>query len=100
MSKNTPEYIRWLLTTNDIAVARAIVRIYNNQTLDEQASSDTKHCNNIGFSGADARLGSYYAKWVISGKSLTGSHLIKARIMSYKYVRQLSEHATAQMAQA
>jgi hypothetical protein len=100
MAKNDPDYIKWLLNMNDRAVERAIVAIYNRQTADEQSAQDTKHSNGIGFSGADARLGSYYAKWVLSGKNLTGNHLMKARMMSYKYVRQLSEIATARIMQA
>ena len=98
ISKNNPDYIKWLLTMNDLAVERAMVAIYNRQTWDEQQSSDTRHSNGIGFSGADARTGTYYAKWVLSGRKLTGNHLMKARVMSFKYVRQLCEIATARMA--
>lgn len=98
VAKNSPEYIKWLLTMNDEAVGRAMVAIYNRQTWDEQQSSDTRHTNGIGFSGADARTGTYYAKWVLSGRKLTGNHLMKARMMSFKYVRQLCEIATARMA--
>lgn len=100
MAKNDPDYIRWLLTMNDKAVERAIVAIYQRQTADEQSAGDTKHSNGIGFNGADARLGSYYARWVLSGRNLTGHHLVKARTMSHKYVRQLTEIATARMEQA
>lgn len=99
MAKNDPNYIKWLLTMNDRAVERAILAIYNRQTYDEQVSSDTKHSNGIGFSGADARLGTYYAKWILSGKNLSGNHLDNARMMSHKYVRQLCEIATAKLAQ-
>jgi len=100
MAKNDPDYIRWLLNMNDRAVERAMVAIYNRQTADEQVSSDTKHQNGVGFTGADARLGTYYAKWVLKGNSLTGNHLMKARMMSQKYVRQLSEIATARLQKA
>jgi hypothetical protein len=97
MAKNDPDYIRWLLNMNDRAVERAMVAIYNRQTADEQVSSDTKHQNGVGFTGADARLGTYYAKWVLKGNSLTGNHLMRARMMSYKYVRQLTDIATARL---
>lgn len=97
MAKNTPDYIKWLLTMNDRAVERAIVAIYNRQTADEQTVGDTKHSNGVGFNGADARLGTYYAKWILSGRNLTGNHLVKARLMSHKYVRQLVEIATEKM---
>jgi hypothetical protein len=100
MAKNDPDYIRWLLNMNDRAVERAMVAIYNRQTADEQVSSDTKHQNGVGFTGADARLGTYYAKWVLKGNSLTGKHLVKARYMSQKYVRQLTDIATARLQKA
>lgn len=99
VSKSDPDYIKYLLYMNNLAVERAIVAIYQRQTHDEQHSSDTKHSNGIGFSGADARLGSYYARWILSGRRLSGHHLEKARAMSQKYVRQLAEIAEAKLAQ-
>lgn len=97
IAKDSPDYIKYLLTMKDAAVERAIVAIYNRQTDDEQRSEDTKHLNGIGFTGADARLGSYYAKWILSGKHLNGNHLNKARLMSLKYVRQLCEIASSKV---
>jgi hypothetical protein len=93
----TKEKIAALLFTNDRAVERAVVAIYNRQTLDEQRSEDTLHHNGIGFSGAHAKLGTYYAKWIISGRHLTGNHLIKARAMMMKYTAQLLEDAQARV---
>lgn len=75
------------------AVQRAMVVLYNRQTQEEQASDSTHKLNNIGFSGADARLGSYYARWVLSGRDLSGSHLERARKMALKYRRQLLDEA-------
>lgn len=80
-----------LIQNNNKAVERAIVVIYNRQTLDEQSAKETKHSNGIGFSGAHASLGSYYAKWILSGKSLSGGHLEKARKMALRYTAQLLE---------
>lgn len=90
---HTRESISELLRTNDRAVERAMVAIYDRQTADEKSSSDTRHSNSIGFSGAHASKGSYYARWVLSGRRLTGAHLDKARRMSLRYVRQLLEIA-------
>lgn len=86
---HTKESIKALLLRSDRAVERAIVAIYNRQTLDEQSSQETKHSNNIGFSGAHARLGTYYAQWILQGNSLTGRHLEKARKIALHYVGQL-----------
>jgi hypothetical protein len=87
------ETIRTLLLSNDRAVERAMVVIFNRQTSDEQSAGHTSHHNGKGFSAFDAGSGSYYAKWVLSGRSLTGKHLVNARKMSLRYVRQLVEEA-------
>lgn len=83
------EDIIGLLNTNPKAVERAMVVLYNRQTLDEQRSEITTHRNGRGFNAAHAHLGSYYAKWVISGKHLTGTHLEKARKIALQYAGQL-----------
>lgn len=89
----TKESITQLLDRSNRAVERAIVAIYNRQTEDEKSSGTTTHSNGRGFSGAHAELGTYYAKWILSGRSLTGHHLEKARRMSKRYVAQLLEEA-------
>lgn len=97
MDKSNPEYIKHLLCTSDYAVERAMRAIFLRQTQEEQVSNTTKVNNGKGFTACDASLGSYYAKWVISERRLTGKHLAKARVMSFKYVRQLSEIAKENM---
>jgi len=87
------EQIRIAIQTRDVVVERAIVAIYQRQTLDEQSSEETKHSNGVGFSGAHARLGTYYAKWILQGRHLTGNHLVKARAMALHYVGQLEQIA-------
>lgn len=94
MTKNSIEYISKLLSTDNKAVERAIVCIFNRQTLDEQLTKTTRHKNNRGFSSSDARKGTYMAKWIISGKHFSGQWLIDARKMSFKYIGQLVEEAT------
>jgi len=78
-----------LLTVNDKAVELAIVIIYNRQTLEEQSLEKTKHHNGIGFTGWHASLGTYYAKWILRGKSLSGQQLAKARKIALSYTSQL-----------
>ena len=85
----TREKVIALINTNNAAVERAMVVVFNNQTRDEQRIEATTHNNGIGFAACDARKGSYYAKWVLSGKHLTGRHLERARKMACKYVGQL-----------
>jgi hypothetical protein len=72
------------------AVTRAIVAIYNNQTLDEKSCEHTIQKNGIGFSAGDSHLGSYMAKFAIkSKKSISGKFLVKAQKMAIKYRKQL-----------
>jgi hypothetical protein len=91
--EHTKSSIQSLLATNDRAVERAIVVIFERQTRDEQCSQYTTHLNTIGFSAAHASKGSYYAKWILSGRRLNGLHLENARKISMHYWRQLIEIA-------
>ena len=90
---HTKESITHLLETRNDAVERAILRLYSFQTAQEQSIQTTRDQNGVGFSAADGHTGSYYAKWIKSGKHLSGKHLIKARSMVLKYTRQLLEFA-------
>lgn len=95
MEEWSRDRIRDLLNVSDKAVARAIVVIYQRQTLDEQRASDTKHQNKLGFTSAHAKLGSYFARWVIGGRTLTGRHLDRARAIALHYTRQLLDEIEA-----
>lgn len=81
--------IEELLKTNDKAVERAIIAIYDRQTQDEKQASDTKHTNHRGFRANHASKGSYYARWVLGGRRLTGDHLANARKIALHYTSQL-----------
>lgn len=89
----TPERIKRLLTSNDRAVERAIVSLFERQTQDEQARSVTRHTNSRGFRANHASRGSYYACWVKGGRRLTGWHLATAREMALHYAGQLADEA-------
>jgi hypothetical protein len=81
------------LASNSRLVERAIIVLYERQTADEQSSSTTVHHNGKGFSAWSAERGSYYARWIQSGKHLTGVHLQRARHIAQRHVRQLVELA-------
>ena len=80
-----------LLAGSDRAVERAMVALYQRQTVGEQRTSSTTESNGRGFNAFHAERGTYYAKWVMSGKRLTGYHLDRARKMACHYARQLAE---------
>ena len=68
---------------------RAIIRIYKNQTKDEQTQELTTHSNGIGFTGADAPFLSSLAKWIGQGRHLTSKQISVANKRMGKYARQL-----------
>jgi hypothetical protein len=92
---HTKHTIRALLLTNDRAVERAMVVLFDRQTQDEKATEATRHHNNRGFNHGDAKKGTYMARWVLSGRKLTGHHLDRARRMAMRYAGQLAEEANA-----
>jgi hypothetical protein len=95
----TPETIKSLLDSNPKAVERAVVAIYRRQTDDERQQETTRHHNNVGYSAFHAPLGSYYAKWVLAGRHLTGRHLERARCMMQRYAGQLYQIIQARQGQ-
>lgn len=93
----TVEQIKSLITNNDIAVGRAMVALYNEQTIDEKNDGQTRNTNGRGFSYRTAPKGTYYAKWVLSGKKLTGYHLDNARKIAMFHIKQLCNLANSNM---
>lgn len=92
----TKEQIVSMLETNDKAVTRAVVAIYNRQTVSEQAAQQTKVTNNVGFNHSDAPYLSYCAKYAIDKRvHLSGKHLEKARVRVRKYWKQLLDIANS-----
>ena len=89
----TRTQIDMLLSRSVAAVERAMVVLYERQTEDEQHSRTAKYQNGVGFSGAHAKRGTYYAKWVMGGRSLSGRHLINARRIALRHSKQLVEAA-------
>jgi hypothetical protein len=57
MTKWTKEKIINLLHTNDKAVGRALMRLYERQTFDEREAKDVKYKNGMGFRPCHARVG-------------------------------------------
>ena len=85
--------IEALINSNDRAVERAMVAIWERQTADEQETQDTRHHNGRGFAAWSARSGTYFAEWVRSGRRLTGKHLAKARKIALHHAGQLTDFA-------
>lgn len=71
----TKDQIVDLLKTRDLAVARALVVLYEHQTADEQVSHDTHHRNGMGFRPCDAHIGTSMAQFYLKNKFLTQKQL-------------------------
>lgn len=93
MKQWTKEEIKKMLQKSNKAVERGITAIYTRQLADERLSECTKYHNGVGFSAFDAKRASYYAKWIHSGKHLSGIHITKARKIAIKYAQQLTDMA-------
>lgn len=93
----TRDEIKAQILADDRWVERAIVAIYNKQTSHEQAIGSTMVHNGVGFAHCHANLGSYYARWIKSGKMLSGHHVAKARKIALRYVGQLAKIANGEI---
>jgi CRISPR/Cas system-associated endonuclease Cas3-HD len=87
--------IQELLATSDRAVERGLLRIYERQTADEQASDTTHHHNARGFTGLDADFLSRAAKGCLRYGHLTDRQMPYVRSKMMKYWAQLAEVAAA-----
>ena len=56
-------FLRWKLMTDPVWAKAALVRIFENQTSDEQVYKETTHCNKIGFTASDARILTSFAQF-------------------------------------
>ena len=90
----TEQDIIKMLETKPFAVERALVFLYNCQTPSEKAAGSTVEDNGMGFNSADARMGTYMAKWHLkTGRRFSGKYKSRALRMAKKYRRQLVARA-------
>ena len=82
-----------LLETNDKAVARAVFVLNERQTFDEQNSETTVHHNGVGFTGADARMGTSMAKFYARSGFLTEKQIAYWRKPNKNGVMRIAKYA-------
>ena len=83
--------IKAKITTDPRWCERAILAIFDRQTTAEQETEETVIHNKMGFTAFDANKLSYYAKWIQSGRHLTGKYLEDAFHKIGKYAKQLEK---------
>lgn len=87
--KQWEAYLKDLLKTNDKALLRAIMLIYDNQTAEEKDKGESIEDNCIGFSKIDAKEMGDIARKIKANKALTKEELAKSRNKMQKYWKQL-----------
>jgi len=95
--KWTPEKIKDLIMHDDNACMVALLRIYSLQTNDEKNINGTIHCNDVGFTGADSRILSSIAQFLIKNNRLSTKQLNLVRKKIGKYSNQLFNEFTIKM---
>jgi len=69
------EFVKDKLSTDKIWAQQALLKIFENQTLDEQKSRDTKYHNGVGFTGTDGRILSSLASQLLKKKYLSDKQM-------------------------
>lgn len=86
-------YITQLLQNNDKAIIRALIVLNERQTRDEQASEDTKYNNGVGFTPADAKMGTSMAEFYARRGYLTDKQLAYWKKPNRKGVWRICKYA-------
>lgn len=87
--KQWKEYITQIIKTNDRALIRSILIIYELQTNDEKMSGSTTEHNGVGFGGVDAEFMTSLALQIKRGQPLSEKQRAIARNKMPKYWKQL-----------
>ena len=85
------EYVREQLKTDDRWAKQALLKIYELQTAEEQASGYTKVYNNVGFSGVHGEIMSSLAEQLIRKDWLSPKQMKLVHKIIHKYTRQVVE---------
>ena len=89
MKEAITSYIKNQLGTNRGWALRALVKLYERQTADEQATGHTANLNGIGFSGVDSEILSSFAVQVNNGKNLSAKQMAIVFKRMPRYHRQV-----------
>lgn len=82
-------YLKNLIKTNDRALFKAIMLIYDMQTNEEKRTGSSVEENKAGFSKVDAYEMGKIARKIKNGENLTKGELAKSRNKMQKYWKQL-----------
>jgi hypothetical protein len=91
------EQIQSMLMSSDASLIRGLLRIYANQTMDEQKSASVNRNNGIGFRSCDARILTSLAQQAQRKGSLSIKQLDLLRRKMPVYVGQLTNFANGKI---
>lgn len=97
MKEWTREEIEDKIINDQKWLERGILAIFEKQTAYEKDAEFSQENNKVGFNKPDARKLSYYAKWIKSGRHLSGHHLENAKKKMVKYSGQLKKIANGKI---
>ena len=95
----TRDEILNLINTNDEITKRAIIQLYNRQTLSEKKVQAALLHNKQGFNHADSKFLSSLAEQINKNRVLSNKQLFVARKRLQKYANQLTNIANEKLKQ-
>ena len=84
------EQIDELLRTSDKAVERAIIRLFELQTADEQRCAQANHNNGVGFSKADSPAGTAFARYLL-GFNWRNQRAYEPKSLNHPHALQIAQ---------
>ena len=84
-------FIKGKLATDEAWAKKALLKVYANQTDDEQCDGTTRHNNGEGFNGTDAELLSSFARFLTNKGFLTAKQMAYVFKKMPKYWGQIAE---------
>ena len=90
--KEKIDSLKYAMLHDDETIKTCLIKIYNNQTAEEQQIEETTENNNIGFNGADAELLTSFTKQLLRRNYLSEKQMLYLRKKMPKYARQIIEN--------
>ena len=98
--KKVRAYLQYMLSFYDGWAIKGLLRIYDNQTADEQSLQMTRHWNKIGFTAFDAEFLSSLAEQYRQFKALSPKQMKELKRRLPSYWKQLSKMSNEEMLDA
>lgn len=88
-------FLKEMLKTDSRWAIRGLLRIYEDQTAEEQAVGDTCVHNGVGFSGVDGEILSSFAEQINKGRNMSPKQMALIHKKMPRYAGQLEKASKA-----